>query len=102
MKQTTYWFRPKRYGWGFVPTTWQGWGMTLSLLAVILGSAYSTGFFSETGPNTEGAVRYILDICVFTTLFSLLACKKTKGRLAWRWGHIDDAAEDQEGPIGPQ
>ena len=22
---TTYWFRPKRYGYGATPVTWQGW-----------------------------------------------------------------------------
>ena len=22
------WFRPKRYGWGLTPTSWQGWVLT--------------------------------------------------------------------------
>jgi len=24
-----YWFKPKRYGYGATPATWQGWAVTL-------------------------------------------------------------------------
>ena len=26
-----YWFRPKRFGYGAVPATWQGWAATLGV-----------------------------------------------------------------------
>ena len=30
------WFRPKVFGWGLVPISWQGWLYTLSWLGVLL------------------------------------------------------------------
>ena len=35
-----YWFRAKRYGWGWgLPCSWQGWTFFLAWLAVILVAA---------------------------------------------------------------
>jgi hypothetical protein len=33
---TEYWFRPKQYGYGATPTTWQGWALTLGTVAVMV------------------------------------------------------------------
>ena len=30
------WFGPKRVGWGIRPQTWEGWAMTVGVLAVIV------------------------------------------------------------------
>ena len=30
------WFRPKRYGWGLTPSSWQGWLLTAAYVAVVL------------------------------------------------------------------
>ena len=35
-----YWFRPKLFGWGAVPVTWQGWAATLLLIALGVPIAY--------------------------------------------------------------
>jgi uncharacterized membrane protein YhaH (DUF805 family) len=38
----SYWFRRKRYGWGWgLPTTWQGWVVFLLWFAVLLEGTYS-------------------------------------------------------------
>jgi hypothetical protein len=29
-----YWFKPKRYGYGATPVTWQGWAVTRMALAL--------------------------------------------------------------------
>ncbi len=29
------WFRPKRYGWGFTPVSWQGWVLTGAYVAAV-------------------------------------------------------------------
>jgi hypothetical protein len=29
-----YWFKPKRYGYGAIPTTWEGWLTIVSAIAV--------------------------------------------------------------------
>jgi len=30
------WFRPKTFGWGLTPVTWQGWVYTLVVAAVLV------------------------------------------------------------------
>ena len=35
-----YWFKPKRYGYGATPITWEGWVFTLAIMLVILGSGW--------------------------------------------------------------
>jgi hypothetical protein len=32
---TRYWFRPKRYGYGATPTTWEGWAFTGLIVAIL-------------------------------------------------------------------
>lgn len=31
------WFRPKKYGWGFTPVSWQGWALTVGYVALVFG-----------------------------------------------------------------
>ncbi|MDF7775138.1 hypothetical protein P1X14_07760 [Sphingomonas sp. AOB5] len=72
-----YWFRPKRYGWGATPVTWQGWAATFALIAsaVLIGS-YAQGL---------GMIRFAL--LVPLVLGFLLLCRaKTDGEWRWRWG----------------
>jgi hypothetical protein len=33
---TSYWFRPKRYGYGATPITWQGWAVTVATVLVVV------------------------------------------------------------------
>jgi len=46
-EKQTYWFKPKLFGWGFVPISWQGWLMTAALICVMLLSVYGNGFFTQ-------------------------------------------------------
>ena len=32
----TIWFKAKRYGWGWQPSTWQGWLITLAYMVIIV------------------------------------------------------------------
>ncbi len=35
---TRYWFKPKRYGYGATPVTWEGWAFTGLVVAILAGS----------------------------------------------------------------
>lgn len=87
---TKYWFKPKRYGYGFVPTSWEGWLMTLVLVGLIFASAYTNNFFeleaSEEYLSTKDGLRFLLDVLLLSGMFTYLSEKKTKGELKWRWG----------------
>jgi len=80
-----YWFNPKSYGWGFVPISWEGWLMTAAMIGVLLLSARTNGFFSETVSEEQG-IRFLLDVLFSIGTFSFLAEKKMHGELKWRWG----------------
>lgn len=80
-----FWFKPKNYGYGFYPISWEGWLSVLALLGLIFLSAYSNDFFSGEVTNRQGA-RYLLDIVFTTTIASLIFIKKTDGKLKWNWG----------------
>ncbi len=71
------WFKAKRYGWGWTPSTWQGW-IILSLFALVIG--YQVAVLMKAYSLT----RLIM---VFVTVVLLLIICYLKGeKPRWRWG----------------
>jgi hypothetical protein len=79
------WFKPKSYGWGFVPITWEGWLATLALIAIILTMGQIDGIYNDPVP-TMAAPRFIIDLLFITGVASWLFAKKMEEPLKWRWG----------------
>ncbi|MEP9359398.1 hypothetical protein [Sphingomonas sp. KR3-1] len=75
-----YWFRPKRFGFGAVPVTWQGWLVTLAFagLAAILAN-----FATHRGP------AWLVLLVPLTIAFLWLVVVKTDGDWQFRWGGDD-------------
>lgn len=86
MKYNDYWFRPKTYGWGFVPSSWEGWLITLVLIGVVFGLAWSHGFFDTKDPAPTVVFDFLFQLAVTATLFGLIAVRRMKEPLGWRWG----------------
>lgn len=72
-----YWFRPKLFGWGAVPVTWQGWLVTLGMVLVAIPIAQLA--------EMRGQVWLTLLVPVITA-FVWLCWAKTDGEWRWRWG----------------
>jgi hypothetical protein len=71
------WFAPKRYGWGAVPISWQGWALTIAFVAVAITSARAF----------HGKPLLIFAVMIPVTLVFLVICARTtKGGWRWRWG----------------
>jgi len=73
-----YWFRPKKFGLGAVPVTWQGWAATM-----LFGGA--AGLIVHAGLH-RGRIWFVLLVPLVAALLWLLA-NKTDGE--WRvfnWG----------------
>jgi hypothetical protein len=76
-----YWFRAKRYGWGWgLPLTWQGWVVLIAYIAALLV------------PLAFGAAAAWVSIAalvVGTPIMVWIGYRKGE-RPAWRWGRSRD------------
>ena len=74
-----YWFRAKRYGWGWgLPATWQGWVVLVAFVALlVLGS--------NIFPPHKQIWSYLAYVAVLAVLLTGICW--LKGEPArWRWG----------------
>ena len=77
-----YWFRAKRYGWGWgLPLTWQGWTVLAVWFAVVIyGSRYLL--------PRHVALHLIFVLVMVLLLLGICYVKGEPPR--WRWGDKDD------------
>lgn len=75
MKINKYWFKPKLYGYGAYPTTWEGW--TLILIFLIL-FGYFIGDFKKT-------YSYISFSLAMFLVIILLIISYIKTQDGWSW-----------------
>jgi hypothetical protein len=78
-----YWFRPKRYGYGATPITWQGWLLTLLFVALL------AGIMKMLQSGLAGGAAHLIALVATvaaTALFIWISWKKTDGAWRWRWG----------------
>ena len=77
-----YWFKRRRYGYGWIPVRWQGWAVLTVYLIVIISSANEL----EKGEDT---LLYVIMLALST--ISLLVIARDRGpRPKWRWGKSPD------------
>ena len=80
-RERDYWFRAKRYGWGWgLPLTWQGWFVLVGwCVGVILGSLW-------LAPKNQGQLLLFLG---FMTVLLIAICWAKGEPPRWRWGDDD-------------
>lgn len=79
-----YWFKRKRYGYGWVPCRWQGW-LTVSIyvILVLLGALFLGR--NENSPTGDDVLVFITTFIVATgTLLAITRYTAPKAR--WQWG----------------
>lgn len=93
-KNKTYWFKRKRYGYGWVPTTWKGWSaIILYLVAVLLPLIiFKDLFIKEEASDIYKYVFYVLTLTVILVAISYLKGPKAK----WRWGVKEDDNPEED------
>ena len=75
---TRYWFRAKRYGWGWTPITWQGWAVLAAFVALLAADAVV--FLPRKAlPDYIGCV-------VGLTILLVAVCWLKGEPPRWRWG----------------
>lgn len=90
---TTYWFKPKRYGYGATPITWQGWAVTLGTVAAML----VVSLYLRLTATSLWALAVLIgfDTAAIVTLF-IVSRNKTDGEWRWRWG-VSSIADRRDG-----
>jgi len=93
-KNRGYWFKRRRYGYGWTPVTWQGWSTVAAFLLIVM--------IASTALNDTPAKSYSLESLAYLTLIvfatvSLVVISLKKGPSPkWRWGSkaTDNPDED--------
>ena len=80
---TAYWFRPKPYGYGATPVTWQGWAVTLGTVLAMV----AVSLLLRLGERHSWTLAAVLafDALAILTLIAV-GRAKTAGEWRWRWG----------------
>ncbi|HUC50983.1 MAG TPA: hypothetical protein VMA30_16515 [Xanthobacteraceae bacterium] len=80
---STYWFRPKRNGYGATPVTWQGWVLTFATVAVIV--AATSTVMTRSALDAVFWLAVAVDFAAVLVLVEI-SRRKTDGEWRWRWG----------------
>lgn len=83
-KSTGYWFKRRRYGWGFIPVTWQGWATVVGYVVVVVGLVPAFLDAPEDAAAKEAGF-FVLFVTLATA--GLIMVSLSKGpEPKWRWG----------------
>jgi MFS superfamily sulfate permease-like transporter len=75
----TYWFKPREYGYGATPVTWEGWALTVITMFIVVMTSMLAPVFARNGLSILAAVAF--DALVIAA-FLLISYMKTEG--GWR------------------
>jgi hypothetical protein len=83
---TRYWFKPKRYGYGATPVTWEGWAFTGLVVAIVAGSGWLLLGTGRTPDWTMLLVWWAI-VALMLAVSVVVSKSRTEGSWRWRWGH---------------
>lgn len=81
---STYWFRKRRgfessdHGVGWVPITWQGWGVVVGCAGLIIAVALGLGLFTDRAPSMLKSITFIVSIIGIIALGAFISQQKVK------------------------
>ena len=71
-----YWFKPKKYGIGAVPSSWEGWIFIIIIILIVL---YRVTLLDK-------ALRLFVELAIIIIIIITVTKAKTDGIWKWRWG----------------
>jgi hypothetical protein len=86
MENKKLWFKRKLYGWGWTPSAWQGWLVTLVYFILIL--IFVLNIEESIPENPDSGSNFLvlgLPIILLSLLFIYIAYKKGE-KPRWQWG----------------
>ncbi len=85
-----YWFKPKSYGYGATPVTWEGWAVTLAAVIVVVVSVVTMNRLVAQS-NAVAWLTWAVLIAAATWWFVQFCRRRTDGEWRWRWGNRSEA-----------
>jgi hypothetical protein len=80
------WFKPRRYGYGATPVTWQGWVLTF----VVILAVFIVGWAFLGHPDAElsgwNFVGFFVVEAILIAVLWIVSQRTTDGEWRWRWG----------------
>lgn len=84
MDEQKLWFKNKKYGWGWTPCSWQGWGiLAMYFFAMIADMIY---FNNHEFSDSDFLMQFFPQVYILT-VFLLIICYKTGEKPRWQWGN---------------
>jgi hypothetical protein len=81
------WFKAKRYGWGWTPSSWQGW---LVLAIFVMFEVWNFRRLDIVSHSASDTIRPFVIQTFIATGVLLLVCWYTGEKPRWRWGGDED------------
>lgn len=88
-----FWFRRKRYGYGWLPNSREGWAVTFVFVVVILALAVQV---DENMADTKVLVLQFLVPVFVSVLVLILIAWRTGEKPRWQWGNDSKPSSDSE------
>jgi len=77
------WFKAKHYGWGWYPSSWQGWIIMLVWIIAIVFTFRQIDSSSHSASDT--LINMAIPFAVLTAALVII-CYATGEKPRWRWG----------------
>ena len=81
-----YWFKVKNYGWGWTPSTWQGWFV---LALFVLVNIYIFKDIEQGSYSTSSVFLNFILPSILSVVVLIIICYRTGEKPGWRWGKKD-------------
>jgi hypothetical protein len=84
MDKSRYWFKRRRYGYGFMPVTWQGWAVIAGYVIVVV--ALVPAFLDAPDAVAAREAGFFVLLVTAATAGLILISLAKGPRPKWRWG----------------
>ena len=83
-----YWFKRKLFGWGWTPVTWQGWLVTVALIAFVVwrGIVFDTVVMAGNTEPTQAQLLWFFAQVFGAILVLIVIAWRTGETPKWQWG----------------
>jgi uncharacterized membrane protein len=90
MMTNQYWFKPKTFGYGATPSSWEGWAVVAAYTVVLVSCVLA---ISSYNGSFVAFVAAIAAMVVATIVLFVVSVQKTDGAWGWNAGAKQNAGK---------